>query len=317
MSVSNRLSSRDTAAMAVQISDYVDRVAIKKGEFEKVASAIKNVFSSMTNLSDHELKARISRIGRITDLSETTKSSLKERLSSVAEIYNEPESWVNKPQQYVALKAFVLDSVKRKAEQLAHFSDGEKDRYIGDLAAQQDQSRATQALLQSARATRSNVSSTLNDDQQHEEITLRSYILQKGLGNLSDPTIPMHDDTELLRVLAQTKEHRSILEDLPKLFTSSKPAALVLLSESLKQLSDFAPELRDDEEVVLAAVHQDGTALQFASTRLKGDKDVAFAAMRQDPSALRFAGDALQTNGEFMRTASAMLEGAYKRTTSN
>ena len=40
-------------------------------------------------------------------------------------------------------------------------------------------------------------------------------------------------------------------------------------------------ELREDREVVLAAVAQNGTALEFASTGLKGDAEFVMAAVAQ------------------------------------
>lgn len=299
--------------MAVQISDYVDRIAIKKGEFEKVAIALKHIFSSTVHLSGHELKSRISRISHITDLSEATKGSLKERMSSVAEMYNEPESWISNPQNSTAFKTFVVESVKRKATQLGHLTKGEQDRYILDGEAQKAEAQKNQALMQKARLARSQPTSTLDDHQQHEEITLRSYVLQQGLGKLRDPTVPINEDSALLRALAAKKEYRSIFDDLSSLFHHSKPAALVLIATSLKQLSDFGQELRDDKEIALVAVTQNGSALQHSSERLQNDREVVLTALRQDPSAIRFAGNALQNNQAFMLTAIAMLDEAYSR----
>ena len=48
-------------------------------------------------------------------------------------------------------------------------------------------------------------------------------------------------------------------------------------------------QLRDDREVVLAAVQQDGAVLQFASERLRDDRDVVLAAVQQNGNALLFA----------------------------
>jgi len=49
----------------------------------------------------------------------------------------------------------------------------------------------------------------------------------------------------------------------------------------------FIPKaLRDDREAVLAAVKQDGLALEYASCRLRGDREVVLAAVEQDGLAL-------------------------------
>ena len=47
--------------------------------------------------------------------------------------------------------------------------------------------------------------------------------------------------------------------------------------------------LRADKEVVLAAVQQDGGALQFASETMCADKEVVVAAVQQDWHVLQFA----------------------------
>ena len=41
-------------------------------------------------------------------------------------------------------------------------------------------------------------------------------------------------------------------------------------------------ELRDDKDVVLAAVRQNGQSIRVASARLKDDEDVAMAALEQN-----------------------------------
>ena len=83
----------------------------------------------------------------------------------------------------------------------------------------------------------------------------------------------------------------------------------------------FASErLRDDKDVVMAAVQQNGMALYFASERLRDDKDVVMAAVHQIGTALYFASDelrndkdvvlkAVQQNGMTLRYASERLRG--------
>ena len=57
---------------------------------------------------------------------------------------------------------------------------------------------------------------------------------------------------------------------------------------ALKYASD---ELKDDKEIFLAAVTQDGSALLHASDELKGDKVIVVAAVTQDGSALEYVHD--------------------------
>ena len=61
---------------------------------------------------------------------------------------------------------------------------------------------------------------------------------------------------------------------------------------------EYAPtDLKADKEVVLAAVTQNGDALKYASTDLKADKEVVLAAVAQDWKALFSASYDLRKGG--------------------
>ena len=46
-------------------------------------------------------------------------------------------------------------------------------------------------------------------------------------------------------------------------------------------------KLKNDKDVVLAAVKREGDMLRWASNNLKNDKEVVLAAVNKDPDALR------------------------------
>ena len=52
--------------------------------------------------------------------------------------------------------------------------------------------------------------------------------------------------------------------------------------------------MKNDKEVVLAAVKQDGPALMYANTELKNDREVVLAAVRKNCAALLNVGDELR-----------------------
>ena len=56
-------------------------------------------------------------------------------------------------------------------------------------------------------------------------------------------------------------------------------------------------------EMVLAAVAQNGLALEYASRLLKLDRDVVLAAVEQNGAALQFAADHLQADAEVVVAA--------------
>ena len=49
------------------------------------------------------------------------------------------------------------------------------------------------------------------------------------------------------------------------------------------------PHLQEDPEIVLAAVSQDGHALQFADILFKGDSTIVMPAIMKTPSAVKHA----------------------------
>ena len=63
-------------------------------------------------------------------------------------------------------------------------------------------------------------------------------------------------------------------------------------------LGNLSEQLRDDKDLVLAAVRQDGIALTFASKRLKSDPDVVRAAVQQDGRSISSASDKLKRDPE-------------------
>ena len=67
-------------------------------------------------------------------------------------------------------------------------------------------------------------------------------------------------------------------------------------------LHHTSAELREDREVVLAAVGQNGNALKHASAELQGDQEFVLAAVVQNGTALKHASAELQGDREVVQT---------------
>ena len=67
----------------------------------------------------------------------------------------------------------------------------------------------------------------------------------------------------------------------------------------------------NDREVVLAAVRQNGTALQFASEELRKDKEIALEAVKQDDSALKYISNELMSDEKFLLEISNLRNLTY------
>ena len=77
-------------------------------------------------------------------------------------------------------------------------------------------------------------------------------------------------------------------------------ATVIQDGRALKYVSEI---LQNDKEVVLAAVNQDGSALYYASEELQNDKDVVLAAVNQDGKALKYVSEILQDDKDVVLAA--------------
>ena len=66
----------------------------------------------------------------------------------------------------------------------------------------------------------------------------------------------------------------------------------------------FATGLKADRDIVLAAVEQDGRALEYAAKSLKADRGLVLAAIKQSGQALVWASKELQEDQELQKIAS-------------
>ena len=68
-------------------------------------------------------------------------------------------------------------------------------------------------------------------------------------------------------------------------------------------LQHASKELREDRDIVMAAVKKNGRALEYASDELKGDRELVMAAVKQDGFSLQYASDALKGEREVVMEA--------------
>ena len=67
-------------------------------------------------------------------------------------------------------------------------------------------------------------------------------------------------------------------------------------------------EMRADKKVVLAAVQQNGTTLEYASEEMRGDKEVVLAAVQQNGNgALKYASAEMRADKEVVLALKAFV----------
>ena len=93
---------------------------------------------------------------------------------------------------------------------------------------------------------------------------------------------------------------------MPKITVSStKQDVLAAVAQDGEALQYASETLKNDRAVVLAAVAQRGWALRYASETLKNDREVVLAAVKQRGSALEYASEDLKNDRDFVLAAVA------------
>lgn len=148
-------------------------------------------------------------------------------------------------------------------------------------------------------------------------------LIKSGKCNLGDLPSSMREDKDIVLASVQVDNltlryaSESLRNDADIISASLKEdfsaipwigGEYVLKSPKLKELvikelnngnlslKDLSQVIRDDESIVLAAVHKDGSALKYASERLKGNIDIVLAAKSTNIMNLEYASNTLQAS---------------------
>jgi CxxC motif-containing protein len=85
-----------------------------------------------------------------------------------------------------------------------------------------------------------------------------------------------------------------------------KVVVMAAVHENGEALQHASDELKADKEVVMAAVKNSGDALYYASDELKADKEVVMAAVKNSGDALYYASDELKADKEVVMVANPL-----------
>jgi len=96
----------------------------------------------------------------------------------------------------------------------------------------------------------------------------------------------------------------------PSEIREQRDLVLLAVMQNGRALEYASPELRADSTVVLAAVSSQGMALEFAAPGLRGNREVVITAVRGQGEALQFASDALRNDREVALCAVPPSRGA-------
>ena len=103
--------------------------------------------------------------------------------------------------------------------------------------------------------------------------------------------------------IAMQNGYRLVLRNASSALQADRDVVLAAVAQAGSELEYASAALKADRDVVLAAVAQSGGALDCASVALKADRDVVLAAVAQDGWALDYASSALRADPAIRRAA--------------
>ena len=83
--------------------------------------------------------------------------------------------------------------------------------------------------------------------------------------------------------------------------TEKAKALVAIFNDDTFSMEEASDALKNDREVVIAAVTRNGLALEYASNHLKNNKEVVMAAVKQYGYVLRYASKELQKDEDVLR----------------
>ena len=102
--------------------------------------------------------------------------------------------------------------------------------------------------------------------------------------------------------------------------SANKEFMLKAVQEQGKFLDLASDELKDDEDVVKAALNQDGESLEYVSDRLKDNKEIVMLAISKAPWTACYASEKLKADkvqSDWSKTKPMLLSFASLRTASS
>jgi Domain of unknown function (DUF4116) len=94
-----------------------------------------------------------------------------------------------------------------------------------------------------------------------------------------------------------------LLESLNDQYRQDQNIVMTAVNQNGNALQYASNDLKNDKEIVMTAVQQDGYALRYASNDLKNDKEIVMTAVQQDGYALQYVGNELRNDREIVLIA--------------
>jgi hypothetical protein len=147
----------------------------------------------------------------------------------------------------------------------------------------------------------------LKCDELKDEITITAIIRSQEITDCLKDINKLNSTSSQIQKLTKIKEILKIEIDsangTPIFASSDKEIVLAAMQQNGDALQYASKELKADTEFMLAAVKQNGPSLWYASEELKDDREIVLAAVQQDVSALQFASEILKADNLFILEA--------------
>ena len=132
--------------------------------------------------------------------------------------------------------------------------------------------------------------------------TLSSFSSPKACRDNTNNTITSDAKTMLKAIHENVLSSRVIMHS-SKSLKNNYEVVLAAVKKDAHMLEYVSESLKNEKVIVLEAVKQDGYALEHASEELRNNKDIVLEAVRQKPRSLRYASEQLKDDKDIMMAA--------------
>ncbi|GBR75752.1 hypothetical protein NO2_0395 [Candidatus Termititenax persephonae] len=156
-------------------------------------------------------------------------------------------------------------------------------------------------------------SETLRGDKELALLAIEKVSEYDSISNLVRSLSPeLLDDRDVMLAAMNINKNGSLLKYASETLRGDKELALLAIEKAIVCVDDLvsslSPELRNNREVILAAVSKDGYALKYASETLRGDKELALLAIEKSATTplltlIKSLGQELRNDREIMKLA--------------
>lgn len=293
----NAIREQEADIIQNHISSHLHRIDFQTPtEIDSFAREVLNAVSQVDESLSIDFPALQSKLRSLTKLTWQTRQSMQTQLEIVAEMYAEPEIWIQK-HKIKAFRSLIAARVQFTANRFLKLGPDVKLSLIADAGkhrafAVESQNRLKRARSEGVRAE----NTTLSKAQFEQELHINALVKDLELTESRDWRVPLHDDLPLIvKIMERQPSFYGIFKTYLR---DSKSAAIAALERGFCRLEFLDKWLRDDVDAQAAAKRRNFHLVEFCVKYYKLRPDISdFSEIAQTLSTSEVALDLEESAG--------------------